>query len=89
MSEPMRRYVYRTLDLGVVAGAIGDQSFPPEIMALIEGFHAVLAGGEAEVRVVDHGNELVRRELDQTLSDACNASNRLAMERGVYVTATG
>ena len=87
LTEPLRDYLYRTIELGAAEGPMGAQEIHPKIYELLHAAHVVLSGGDVEVKVTAEGNARVASELDEKILAAQAASNELAKDKGTYVTA--
>ena len=64
-----RDYAYRWLDLGAIEGPVGNMQLSPELIAIMEAIHHVLAGGEAVVEIKEAGAAPIVEELDSMLND--------------------
>jgi hypothetical protein len=82
-------YMMRALDLGAFEGPIGDMKLTPQVKAILEAMHHVLAGGEVKIEVVHRGNPDIVNELNRRLAAGLDEANEINKKAGFYVTITG
>lgn len=82
-------YMMRALDLGAFEGNIGEMQFTPQVKAVLEAMHHVLAGGEVKVEVVHKGNPDIVNEMNRRLAAGLDEANEINKKAGFYVTIAG
>jgi hypothetical protein len=88
ITEGFRDYLYRTIDLGIMEGRLGEMEFTSEVIPLIEALHHVLAGGAAKVEIAQPGEASLVAELNEKLDRARHQANAVNGAAQVYVTAS-
>ena len=78
-----KAYVIRLLQLGAVEGTTGDADINPQLQPMIEAIHHVLAGGKAEIKLVEAGEMQVVQELNRRLAEVTEETNTIN-RRGEY-----
>jgi len=77
----MHEYLLRICELGALEGALEEMDIPPSLKPLIEAMHHILAGGRAEVNILEQGDPDIVPDLNGRLARGIhesNAINRLA-----------
>jgi hypothetical protein len=82
MVASAQAYMIRLLQLGAMEGTLGDLDLNPSLKKLIEAIHQVVAGGEAEVKLVEAGESQVVQELNSRLEQAIKDGNSINRQAG-------
>lgn len=85
LTESTHAYITRCLELGALEGTLGDMKVTPELAAILQALHAVLAGGKVNVQVESQGNPDVFNELNGRLEAAGRDANAINTAAGYYV----
>lgn len=86
LTEATYGYMTRCLDLGALEGPLGDMKPTPEVAAIMQALHAVLAGGKVNIQVESRGNPDIFNELNRRLEAASRDANAINKAAGYYVT---
>ena len=73
----MHEYLLRIGDLGALEGSLGEMDIPPSLKPLIEAMHHILAGGRAEVNILEPGDPDTVLDLNSRLERGNQESNEI------------
>lgn len=80
-------YLQRLFELGIFEGPVGSQTLHPQLVALVDAAHQILAGGSATVQVTAPGNAQVVAELQGLAKTGTDESNAANSSAGVSIAA--
>ena len=89
LTEATYGYMMRCLELGALEGTLGDMKPTPEVAAMLQALHAVLAGGKVNFHIESRGNPDIFNELNRRLEAAGRDANAINKAAGYYVTLGG
>lgn len=86
LTDATYQYMQRCIALGAFEGPLGDMKLTPDLVPLLHGIHAVLAGGKATVTIESRGNPDIFNELHRRTEAGMKDSNFVNKSAGHYVT---
>ena len=85
LASSTHKYLLRTLELGVLEGALGKMNINPSLRPVIEALHHVLAGGKVELHVTQPGNPDIRKELQNHFKQGIQEANAINRRAGYRI----
>ena len=77
LASCMHEYLLRICELGALEGALEEMDIPPSLKPLIEAMHHILAGGRAEVNILEQGDPDIVSDLNGRLARGIQESNEI------------